>query len=312
MTRARLDKQKTDMASMFDGVARRYDITNDAMTFGLARLWRREITKSVDPRPGDRILDLAAGTGVSSVPLQRAGAQVVAGDISEGMLDVGRQKHPEIEFVYADATDLPFDDDSFDAVTITYGLRNVQNPELALHEMLRVLKPGGRLVIAEFSTLESAPLHTVYSEYIMAALPAIARAVSSNPDAYVYLAESIREWPDQVTLAHLIRDAGFDQVKFRNLTGGIVAVHHALKPQAGAEASAEGAPAGARDTAEPAAPSASRAAAAAGTESEGAAAREDAADASDGAAARDDSDGDHDLEVRLAVEAADARPEPGA
>lgn len=306
MTRARLDKKKTDMASMFDGVARRYDITNDAMTFGLARLWRREITKSVDPRPGDRILDLAAGTGVSSVPLRRAGAQVVAGDISEGMLDVGRQKHPEIEFVYSDATDLPFDDAEFDAVTITYGLRNVQNPELALHEMLRVLKPGGRLVIAEFSTLESAPLHTVYSEYIMAALPAIARAVSSNPDAYVYLAESIREWPDQVTLAHLIRDAGFDQVKYRNLTGGIVAVHHALKPQTGAEA--------------PAAPSAARGDSDGSRTDAGApsASHTDAGDTgtrggSDDAPARDSaSDGDHDVEVRLAVEAADARPEPGA
>ncbi len=230
MIRARLDKKKTEMASMFDGVARRYDVTNDAMTFGLARLWRREITRAVDPRPGERILDLAAGTGVSSVPLQAAGAQVVAGDISEGMLAVGRQKRPEITFVHADATDLPFADAEFDAVTITYGLRNVQDPERALGEMLRVLKPGGRLVVAEFSTLESSALNTVYSEYIMAALPAVARAVSSNPEAYVYLAESIREWPDQETLAHLIRDVGFDQVKYRNLTGGIVAVHHALKP----------------------------------------------------------------------------------
>ena len=178
MIRARLDKKKTEMASMFDGVARRYDVTNDAMTFGLARLWRREITRAVDPRPGERILDLAAGTGVSSVPLQAAGAQVVAGDISEGMLAVGRQKRPEITFVHADATDLPFADAEFDAVTITYGLRNVQDPERALGEMLRVLKPGGRLVVAEFSTLESSALNTVYSEYIMAALPAVARAVS--------------------------------------------------------------------------------------------------------------------------------------
>jgi demethylmenaquinone methyltransferase / 2-methoxy-6-polyprenyl-1,4-benzoquinol methylase len=230
MIRAQLDKKKTDVASMFDAVARRYDVTNDAMTFGISRLWRIEITRAVDPQPGERILDLAAGTGSSSVPFAKAGAEVVAGDISEGMLDVGREKHPEIEFVYADAMDLPFDDGEFDVVTITYGLRNVTDPQLGLREMLRVLKPGGRLVVAEFSALESRLLNSVYKEYIMAALPTVARAVSSNPEAYVYLAESIRAWPDQLTLSHWILDAGFDQVKYRNLTGGIVALHHALKP----------------------------------------------------------------------------------
>lgn len=230
MNRASLDKQKTDVASMFDAVATRYDLTNDAMTFGISRWWRVEITKSLAPKPGELILDLAAGTGASSLPYARAGARVIAGDISEGMLDVGRKRHPEIEFVYADALDLPFDDNTFDAVTITYGFRNVQNTQQALAEMFRVLKPGGRLLIAEFSTPTCKPFAAFYKRYIMRALPAVAKAVSSNPEAYVYLAESIRAWPAQQPLARLIRDAGFDQVKYRNLTGGIVALHHALKP----------------------------------------------------------------------------------
>ncbi|PMD05474.1 demethylmenaquinone methyltransferase [Brevibacterium paucivorans] len=232
MSRAHLDKQKSDVASMFDAVAQRYDLTNDAMTFGLSRWWRVENTRSVDPRPGEKILDLAAGTGSSSVPYAQAGAHVIAGDISEGMLEVGRKRHPDIEFVYADALDLPFDDNEFDAVTITYGFRNVQDPARALAQMLRVLKPGGRLIITEFSTPTFAPFSKFYKQYIMRALPAVAKVVSSNPEAYVYLAESIREWPAQLDLSYMIRDAGFDQVKYRNLTGGIVAIHHAIKPGA--------------------------------------------------------------------------------
>ena len=233
MNRAQLDKQAADVASMFDDVAERYDLTNDVMTFGISRRWRIANTEAVDPKPGEKILDLAAGTGASSVPYVRAGAEVVAGDISEGMLAVGRKRYPDIEFVYADALDLPFDDDHFDAVTITYGIRNFQDVDAALTEILRVLKPGGRLVIAEFSTPTVAPFAVAYKEYIMAALPALAKAVSSNPEAYVYLAESIRAWPDQDTFARQIFSAGFDQVKYRNLTGGIVAIHHALKPAAG-------------------------------------------------------------------------------
>lgn len=158
------------------------------------------------------------------------GAEVVAGDISQGMLSEGRRRHPKIDFIYADAMDLPFSDASFDVVTISFGIRNVNDVDTALAEMLRVLKPGGRLIICEFSTPTFDPFSLVYKEYLMRALPAVAKAVSSNPEAYVYLAESIRAWPDQDEFAQQILGAGFDQVKHRNLTGGIVAVHHALKP----------------------------------------------------------------------------------
>ena len=230
MNRAQLDKQPDDVASMFDDVASRYDLTNDVLTFGLARSWRRTVADSVAAGPGERVLDLAAGTGTSSMAFTRHGAEVVAGDISTGMLTEGRRRHPKIDFIYADAMDLPFADDGFDVVTISFGIRNVHDVDTALAEMLRVLKPGGRLVICEFSTPTCGAFSLVYKEYLMRALPAVARAVSSNPEAYVYLAESIRAWPNQEAFAHQILGAGFDQVKYRNLTGGIVAVHHALKP----------------------------------------------------------------------------------
>ena len=231
MNRAQLDKQPDDVASMFDDVASRYDLTNDVLTFGLARSWRRTVADSVAAGPGERVLDLAAGTGTSSMTFTRHGAEVVAGDISTGMLTEGRRRHPKIDFIYADAMDLPFADDGFDVVTISFGIRNVHDVDTALAEMLRVLKPGGRLVICEFSTPTLDAFSLVYKEYLMRALPAVARAVSSNPEAYVYLAESIRAWPNQDAFAHQILGAGFDQVKYRNLTGGIVAVHHALKPE---------------------------------------------------------------------------------
>ncbi|MGC2940456.1 MULTISPECIES: demethylmenaquinone methyltransferase [unclassified Brevibacterium] len=249
MNRAKLDKQPADVASMFDDVASRYDLTNDVLSFGLARVWRRTVAHSVAAGPGERVLDLAAGTGTSSMAFTHHGAEVVAGDISTGMLTEGRRRHPEIDFIYADAMDLPFADSSFDVVTISFGIRNVNDVDQALGEMLRVLKPGGRLVICEFSTPTCDSFSLVYKEYLMRALPAVARAVSSNPDAYAYLAESIRDWPNQDAFAHQILDAGFDQVKHRNLTGGIVAVHHALKPAAASTDSAAEA-----DTTEPTQP----------------------------------------------------------
>lgn len=216
---------------MFDDVAERYDLTNDAMTLGLVRHWRRAVVDAVRAAPGERVLDLAAGTGTSSEPFADSGVRTVPADFSLGMLRVGKKRRPDLGFVAADATRLPFADESFDAVTISYGLRNVVDHEAGLAEMLRVTRPGGRLVVCEFSHPTLSVADTVYSEYIMMALPAIARRLSSNPDAYVYLAESIRAWPDQAGLARQIGAAGWSKVRWRNLTGGIVALHAATKPE---------------------------------------------------------------------------------
>ncbi|NUP49102.1 MAG: demethylmenaquinone methyltransferase [Catenulispora sp.] len=229
MSRASLDKQPHEVAAMFDGVAERYDLTNDVLALGQTRLWRRAVRDAVAARPGQRVLDLAAGTGTSTQPFHNAGAQTVSCDFSLGMLQVGKRRLPQLTFAAGDATRLPFRDGVFDAVTISFGLRNVQDTDSALREMLRVAKPGGRLVVCEFSRPAIAPLRTVYIEYLMKALPAVATKVSSNPDAYVYLAESIRAWPDQRELASVIGKAGWRRVAFRNLTGGIVALHRAVK-----------------------------------------------------------------------------------
>jgi demethylmenaquinone methyltransferase/2-methoxy-6-polyprenyl-1,4-benzoquinol methylase len=225
--RASLDKQPHEVASMFDGVAKRYDITNTVISAGQDRYWRWATRKALAPRPGERVLDLAAGTGVSTVELGKSGAWCVATDFSEGMLAAGRFRN--IPMVAGDAMALPFADDSFDGVTISFGLRNVADTDLAMREMLRVTKPGGRLVVCEFSTPVVPVFRTVYMEYLMKALPRVARAVSSNPDAYVYLAESIRAWPNQKQLALRIADSGWSSVQWRNLTGGIVGLHRAYK-----------------------------------------------------------------------------------
>ena len=229
VTRAQLDKQPSDVAAMFDAVARRYDLTNDVLSLGQDRRWRRLVTDAVDPRPGERVLDLAAGTGTSSQPFADRGARVVPCDFSLGMLRVGKRARPGLDFTAGDGTRLPFADGTFDAVTISFGLRNVVDPDAGLREMLRVTRPGGRLVVCEFSHPTWAPLRTAYVEYLMRALPADARAVSSSPDAYVYLAESIRAWPDQERLAARIAGAGWTNPRWRNLTGGIVALHHAVR-----------------------------------------------------------------------------------
>jgi len=212
---------------MFDGVAARYDLTNTVLSFGQDRGWRRATRAALDLKPGERVLDLAAGTGVSTVELGRSGAWVVATDFSKGMLQAGRFRN--VPMVAGDAMRLPYADAVFDAATISFGLRNVADPDAGLREIARVVKPGGRLVVCEFSTPVREPLRTVYMEYLMRALPRVARAVSSNPDAYVYLAESIRAWPDQEALARRIEAAGWGDVKWRNLTGGITALHHAVR-----------------------------------------------------------------------------------
>ena len=227
MTRADLDKQPADVAAMFDDVARRYDLTNDVLSLGQDRRWRRFVVDAVDPRPGQKVLDLAAGTGTSSQPFADRGAQVVPCDFSLGMLRVGKSARPHLSFTAGDGTRLPFADDTFDAVTISFGLRNIVDPDQGLRELRRVTRPGGRLVVCEFSHPTNRALRTVYVEYLMKALPSVARAVSSSPDAYVYLAESIRAWPDQAGLAERITAAGWHDTEWRNLSGGIVTLHRA-------------------------------------------------------------------------------------
>ena len=229
MSRANMDKNPEEVAAMFDGVAKRYDLVNDLLSLGQTKAWRRATTKIIAPKPGMRILDLAAGTGSSSEPLAAAGADVIPADFSEGMLAAGRKARPHLAFTKADALNLPFSDGQFDLVTISFGLRNTADIDLALAQMLRVTKPGGQLVVCEFSSPTFAPFRAIYSNYLMRALPWVARRTSSNPDAYIYLAESIRAWPDQKALAAKIEAAGWSAVTWKNLTGGVVAVHKAFK-----------------------------------------------------------------------------------
>ena len=213
---------------MFDGVAKRYDLLNDVLTLGLDRGWRRRTIAAIAPRPGEQVLDLAAGTGTSSAPFAEAGAAVFPTDISMGMLRVGKKQQPGLHFVAGDALQLPYGDASFDAVTISYGLRNVEHTTSALREMLRVTKPGGRVVIAEFSTPTNPAFRWLYEQVALRIVP-LAAKVSSNPAAYGYLAESILAWPNQDGLAAVMDEAGWQRVEWNNLAGGIVALHRGWK-----------------------------------------------------------------------------------
>ena len=227
--RATLDKHPRDVATMFNGVADRYDVANEVLALGQTRMWRRALVSAVDPRPGEIVLDIAAGTGASSLPIAELGAHVIPCDFSPGMLAVGHERRPGLPYTAGDALSLPFADASFDAATISFGLRNVADTDVALRELFRVVRPGGRLVICEFSHPHWAPLRKAYSEYLMGAIPGVARRVASNPDAYVYLAESIAAWPNQADLAKRISAAGWFGVEWRDLHGGIVAVHRAVR-----------------------------------------------------------------------------------
>jgi demethylmenaquinone methyltransferase/2-methoxy-6-polyprenyl-1,4-benzoquinol methylase len=232
MTRASLDKEPHDVAAMFDGVAKRYDVTNTVLSFAQDRRWRRRTRDALALKAGQRVLDVAAGTGVSTAELAKSGARAVASDFSLGMLRAGarRADRKHLPFVAADALHLPFADAAFDAVTISFGLRNIVDVRAALAEFLRVTKPGGRLVICEFSTPVIPGFKQLYLNYLMRLLPWVARRVSSNPAAYVYLAESIRSWPAQEELARTVVAAGWTEVHWRNLSGGIVALHRADRP----------------------------------------------------------------------------------
>jgi demethylmenaquinone methyltransferase/2-methoxy-6-polyprenyl-1,4-benzoquinol methylase len=251
---------------MFDGIAERYDLLNDILSAGQVRLWRRAVARITGAGPGDRVLDLAAGTGTSSLSFTATGADCVACDFSLGMLRAGRarlagdqgwargesQSPPtardygrrlrgsaggsrgvappgQLSLVAGDALRLPFRDEAFDALTISFGLRNVARPAAALAEMRRVTRPGGRLVVCEFSTITIAPLDMLYRRYLTSVLPAIARRTARHPEAYTYLAESIADWPAQLELAGLIEAAGWSAVRWRDLSLGVVAIHVARR-----------------------------------------------------------------------------------
>jgi demethylmenaquinone methyltransferase / 2-methoxy-6-polyprenyl-1,4-benzoquinol methylase len=241
MTRADLDKKPAEVAAMFDALAGRYDLMNDILSMGQVRLWRRQVQRILKAGPGDRVLDLAAGTGTSSVTFAASGADVVACDFSLGMLQSGQARltrtdpfgdktRGRVAFAAGDALRLPFRDGTFDAVTISFGLRNVHGTQDALAEMRRVTRPGGRLVVCEFSTITVEPLDVLYRRYLTGVLPAIARRAARNPEAYEYLSESINDWPSQRELADVIRAAGWSAVKWRDLSLGVVSIHVGRNP----------------------------------------------------------------------------------
>jgi demethylmenaquinone methyltransferase/2-methoxy-6-polyprenyl-1,4-benzoquinol methylase len=241
MTRADLDKKPAEVAAMFDALAGRYDLMNDLLSMGQVRLWRKSVQRILRVGPGDRVLDLAAGTGTSSVSFAASGADVVACDFSLGMLQAGQARlaksdplrektRGRVSFAAGDALNLPFRDGAFDAVTISFGLRNVHGTREALAEMRRVTRPGGRLVVCEFSTITVEPIDMLYRRYLTGVLPAIARRAARNPEAYEYLSESIADWPSQRDLATVIRAAGWSAVKWRDLSLGVVAIHVGRNP----------------------------------------------------------------------------------
>ena len=237
-TRVARDAKAGMVRGVFDSVASRYDLMNDLMSGGIHRLWKRFTIELSAARPGQTVLDIAGGTGDLAARFSRLvgpEGKVILADINAAMLEVGRDRLIDkgaagnIEVVQADAQALPFEDNSIDCITIAFGLRNVTDKDMALRSMLRVLRPGGRLLVLEFSKPTSPLLGKVYDQYSFQILPAMGRLIAQDADSYRYLAESIRKHPDQETLLDMMRDAGFTECQYHNMTGGIVAVHRGLK-----------------------------------------------------------------------------------
>ncbi|NQX88747.1 MAG: bifunctional demethylmenaquinone methyltransferase/2-methoxy-6-polyprenyl-1,4-benzoquinol methylase UbiE [Halioglobus sp.] len=233
------EQKATLVADVFHSVAGRYDLMNDLMSGGIHRIWKRFTIELSGVRKGNTVLDIAGGTGDLAARFSRlvgSTGRVVLADINESMLQVGRDKlldqgqQGTIEYVQADAQQLPFPDNSFDCITIAFGLRNVTDINLALRSMLNALKPGGRLLVLEFSKPQNALLSKAYDSYSFHVLPIMGRIVANDSDSYQYLAESIRKHPDQNTLRDMMENAGFCQCTYHNMTGGIVALHRGLKP----------------------------------------------------------------------------------
>lgn len=233
-----VDEKATRVAGVFDSVAARYDVMNDLMSLGIHRLWKRLAIERAGVRPGHSVLDIAGGTGDLTLKFSRLvgpRGRVVLADINESMLRVGRDKlldqgvDGNVDYVQANAECLPFPDNTFDCITIAFGLRNVTNKDAALRSMTRTLKPGGRLLVLEFSTPINALLSKAYDEYSFRVLPRMGELVAGDGDSYRYLAESIRVHPDQETLKEMMQGAGLERVEYTNLTGGIVALHRGIK-----------------------------------------------------------------------------------
>ena len=229
------DKDAALVQAMFDRVAPRYDVANTVFSLGQDRHWRAVAAQAAGVGPGDVVADVAAGTGALSVDLAATGARVVAVDFSWNMVATGAKRvtgesGERIWWCNGDGTKLPLANASVDAVTIAFGLRNLPDPGAGLAEFARVTRPGGRLVVLEFSSPTSAAFRHVYTRYLVGAIPALAKVVTSDAAAYRYLAESIQAWPRQEELARIIAAAGWHGVRWKNLTGGIVAAHQAVRP----------------------------------------------------------------------------------